>query len=285
MYQSNPANQSPQTTGTTTSAPGTTSTAAAPLAAGASAVTSGPASTPSTPSPTFLDELTRVMHTTAERQRGQIAADLAATASAQAQKARTRGAAEAEELRRLSEQDSNQIRGLAMIEIDRIRAEAERQVGERQDRLSANLGQHASIVEAEVRGIDEAAERYLQELDAFFARLEQETDPVEIARLADHLPAQPDFEAARASARADAVGRISAAAALSETADVSPAGQPEASTPSADAAVFTVSAAAARWFRSFMTWAQLAPAEDNKPSDPAPTTDDGESEPALTNGR
>lgn len=285
MYQPNPANQSPLTTGTTTSAPGATSTAPAPAPAAAGPVPGSPVSTPSASSPTFLDELTRVMHTTAERQRAQIAADLAATASAQGQKARSHGAAEADELRRLSEQDANQIRGLAMIEIDRIRAEAERQVGERQERLTANLGQHASIVEAEVRGIDQAAERYLQELDAFFARLEQETDPVEIARLADHLPAQPDFEAARAGARADAVGRISAAAALSETADVSAAGQPEASTPSADASVFTVSAAAARWFRSFMTWAQLAPAEDNKPSDPAPTADDSESEPALTNGR
>jgi hypothetical protein len=285
MYQPNPANQSPLTTGTTTSAPGQASTAPAPAPAPAAPAPSGLAVSTSSASPTFLDELTRVMHTTAERQRAQIAADLAGNASAQAEKARTRGAAEAEELRRLSEQDANQIRGLAMIEIDRIRAEAERQVGERQERLTANLGQHATIVEAEVRGIDQAAAQYLQELDAFFARLGGETDPVEIARLADHLPGQPDFEAARASARADAVARISAAAAMSETADVSAAGQPEASTPSADASVFTVSAAAARWFRSFMTWAQLAPTEDNKPSDPAPTTDDSESEPALTNGR
>jgi len=285
MYQPNPADPSPLASGASATVPAPTSTAPASAPAPEPAAAPVPAPSAASTGPTFLDELTRVMHTTAERQRDQIAADLAELANTQAQKARARGAAEAEELRHLSEQDANQIRGLAMIEIDRIRAEAERQVSERQERLTANLGQHATIVEAEVHGIDQAAAQYLQELDGFFARLGQETDPVEIARLADHLPAQPDFEAARASARADAVARISAAAAMSETADVSPAGRPEVSTPTTDASVFTVSAAAARWFRSFMTWAQLAPAEENSESDPAPTADQGESEPASKNGR
>jgi len=188
----------------------------------------------------FRDELARAMQAAAERERERIEASVDEEATTHVQKVRTRAAAEADELKRLAEEDVTGIRDWSKAEVERIRSEADEQVGARRDRLELHLGQHAAIIDGEIDRVSEAVESYRHELDVFFASLTAERDPSEIARMADTVPAPPDFEVIRAIARADAVGRLarleeaeSDAAAEAEVAVTGEAAQ----APEADAAV------------------------------------------------
>ncbi len=168
----------------------------------------------------FRDELARAMHAAAERERLRIEASVDDDATSHIEKVRGRALAEAGELKRLAEDDVTGIRSWAKSEIERIRGEADTQITERRERLEQHLIGHATIIDGEVDRVSEAVEGYRHELDVFFVQLSEERDPTEIARLADTVPAPPDFEVIRAVARAEAVDRLSRL----ETDDSSPAG-------------------------------------------------------------
>jgi hypothetical protein len=157
----------------------------------------------------FRDELARAMHAAADHERLRIEATVDEDATAHIDKVRLRALAEAGELKRLAEDDVTGIRSWAKSEIERIRAEADVQINERRERLEQHLIGHATIIDGEVDRVSEAIEGYRHELAAFFVRLSDERDPTEIARLADTVPAPPDFEVIRAVARAEAVDRLS----------------------------------------------------------------------------
>jgi len=177
----------------------------------------------------FRDELARAMQAAAERERLRIEASVGDDASAHVQKVRARAAAEAGELKRLAEDDVTGIRGWAKTEIERIRGEADGQIGDRRERLELHLVQHGTIIDGEIDRVSEAVEGYRHELEVFFARLAAERDPSEIARLADTVPAPPDFELIRAIARADAVDRLSELEASGESAADAPTEAAESS--------------------------------------------------------
>jgi hypothetical protein len=157
----------------------------------------------------FRDELARAMHAAAEHERLRIEATVDEDATAHIEKVRSRAVAEAGELKRLAEDDVTGIRGWAKSEIERIRADADVQISDRRERLEQHLVSHATIIDGEVDRVSEAIEGYRHELATFFARLSEEGDPTEIARLADTVPGPPDFEVIRAVARAEAVDRLS----------------------------------------------------------------------------
>ena len=168
----------------------------------------------------FREELARAMQAAADRERQRIEATVDEEATAHVEKVRSRAAAEAGELKRLAEQDVAGIRAWAKSEIERIRSEADVQIGSRRERLEQHLIAHATIIDGEIDRVSEAVEGYRHELDVFFARLAEEQNPSEIARLADIVPQAPDFEVIRSVARADAVDRLSALeAAADEAAD------------------------------------------------------------------
>lgn len=157
----------------------------------------------------FRDELARAMHAAAERERLRIEAAVDDDATMHVEKVRGRALAEAGELKRLAEDDVTGIRSWAKSEIERIRGEADTQITERRERLEQHLIGHATIIDGEVDRVSEAVEGYRHELDVFFVQLSEERNPTEIARLADSVPAPPDFEVIRAVARAEAVDRLS----------------------------------------------------------------------------
>ena len=160
---------------------------------------------PYEPIPSFLAGLTQAMHETASRERGRMAAVVAEDARTHVEKARARAVVEAGELRRSAEEEVAAINAWSAAEIGRIRDEAERRTRERRVDLETYLQRHASIIEAEVAGVDAAVADYEATLDAFIDGLLVSNDASEIARRAGILPAVPDLDGVRATARAAAV--------------------------------------------------------------------------------
>ena len=185
--------------------------------------------------PSFLAELANAMKAAADRERGRISGLVSETAAAHVERVRSRAILETEELRRLADQDVQGIEQWSAAEIERVRSEAEQRTNDRRASLEEYLKQHDAIIETEISGVDAAVVEYHATLDRFFAELAQTADPSDIVARAEHLPAPPDLDAVRASARASAMSVFA-----EPEADTAPAGdQPitaEAATePTADA--------------------------------------------------
>jgi hypothetical protein len=158
--------------------------------------------------PAFLAELARAMQAAAEREREHIDEVLAKEAAEQVEKSRSRAAAETEELRRLAEEDVAQIKAWSRTEIERIRRDAERRTDERRKNLEVYLAKHESILATEIDGVDTAIRGYRAALDRFFDEFTSSTDPADIAGRAGSLPAPPDLDEVRATARVNAIAEL-----------------------------------------------------------------------------
>jgi hypothetical protein len=168
--------------------------------------------------PAFLAELARAMQAAAERERERIDEVVTKEAAEQVEKSRSRAAAETEELRRLAEEDVARIKEWSRTEIERIRRDADRRTDERRKNLEVYLTKHESIIATEIDGVDTAIQGYRASLDRFFDEFTNSTDLADIARRAGSLPAPPDLDEVRASARVNAV------TALANAPDDAPAG-------------------------------------------------------------
>jgi hypothetical protein len=186
--------------------------------------------------PAFLAELARAMQAAAERERERIDEVVTKEAAEQVEKSRSRAAAETEELRRLAEDDVARIKASSRAEIERIRRDADRRTDERRKNLEAYLAKHESIIATEIEGVGTAIRGYHAALDRFFDDFTSSTDPADIARRAGSLPAPPDLDEVRATARVNAVAALANApddAAAESTTD-EPAPEADAPAPSAD---------------------------------------------------
>jgi hypothetical protein len=159
--------------------------------------------------PTFLHEIARTMQAAADREREQIAAEMADSLSAHVERVRSRASTEAEELKRRAEEDVDHIREWSAAEGERLRQETESRIGVRRDDLDRDLRQHDTLVEREISQAGEAVEEYRAELDRFVGRLASEREPTEIARLARLLPEPPSVEEIATAARAEAIAQLS----------------------------------------------------------------------------
>ena len=186
--------------------------------------------------PAFLAELARAMQAAAERERERIDEVVTKEAAEQVEKSRSRAAAETEELRRLAEDDVARIKESARAEIERIRRDADRRTDERRKSLESYLAKHESIIATEIEGVGIAIRGYHAALDRFFDEFTSSTDPADIARRAGSLPAPPDLDEVRATARVNAVAALANApdedAARPMTEE--PAPEADAPAPSAD---------------------------------------------------
>jgi hypothetical protein len=158
--------------------------------------------------PTFLHEIARTMQAAADREREQIATEMADSLSAHVERVRSRASTEAEELKRLAEVDVDHIREWSAAEVERLRQETENRIGSRRENLDRDLRQHDTLVERELSQAGEAVEEYRGELDRFVGRLASEREPTEIARLASLLPEPPSVEEIASAARADAIAQL-----------------------------------------------------------------------------
>ena len=93
-------------------------------------------------------------------------------------------------------------------EIERIRRDADRRTDERRKNLEVYLAKHESIIATEIDGVDTAIRGYRAALDRFFDEFTSSTDPADIARRAGTLPAPPDLDEVRATARVNAVAEL-----------------------------------------------------------------------------
>jgi len=172
--------------------------------------------------PTFLHEIARTMQAAADREREQIAAEMADSLSAHVERVRSRASTEAEELKRLAEQDVDHIREWSTTEGERLRQETESRIGLRREDLDRDLRQHDTLVEREISQAGEAVEEYQAELDRFVGRLASEREPTEIARLASLLPEPPSVEEIASAARAEAIAQLSRSDAATDVASARP---------------------------------------------------------------
>ena len=168
--------------------------------------------------PTFLHEIARTMQAAADREREQIAAEMANSLTAHVEKVRARAATEAAELKRRAEADVDHIREWSAAEAERLRQETENRIGARRDGLDRDLRQHDTLVEREISQAGEAVEEYRGELDRFVGRLASEQEPTEIARLASLLPEPPSVEEIASAARAEAIAQLARSEATTEDA-------------------------------------------------------------------
>ena len=165
---------------------------------------------------TFAAELVRAWQTTAGLERNRIDEDTERRRQAHVDKVRAREASEAEQIRELAREDMNAIEAWADGEKERIKVERQRRMTELHDDLDLSLAEHHSRVDLEVEGIERAISSYRAEVEAFFERLDRETDLVVIARQAAMHPAFPTLDEVRPTVAADAAEAADAAPSSAE---------------------------------------------------------------------
>src|SRR5262245_944512 len=141
----------------------------------------------------FLTDLTAVMQTTAASEKARNAEITEARRKTHIDSIRAREAMEAEELREPAKEDVKGIDAWSEGEIKRIKLERERRIASRREQLQIRLEEHRSVISREVEGVESAVASYRVEMDDFFTRLGNQTDPVEFARQAGSQPAFPDL--------------------------------------------------------------------------------------------
>jgi hypothetical protein len=147
--------------------------------------------------PSFLADLARAMQSTAAAERSRDEAATEQRRQAHLDGIRAREAVEAEELRELAKEDVAAIDAWSDGEVRRIKLERERRISARREQLQLRLEEHRQVIGREISAVEAAVGSYRQQMDAFFANLESEDDPVEIARQAGERPRFPDLEQIR----------------------------------------------------------------------------------------
>ena len=143
---------------------------------------------------TFLADLAKAMQSTAASEQVRNVEGTEQRRQAHIDAIRAREALEAEDLRELAKEDVKGIDAWSDGEIKRIKLERERRIASRREQLQIRLEEHHAVIAREVEHVETAISAYRAEIDRFFNRLETETDPVEIARLAGSRPTFPVLE-------------------------------------------------------------------------------------------
>ena len=168
----------------------------APVASDPAPATGGDGTNGETPAvvedgPAFMAKLARAMHTTAARERARIADDVERRRAAHVQAVRDRAASEVERIRALAGDDMKAIEAWAAGEANRVKLEREQREKALNEDLEVSLKEHRSIIDREVADAETAIAAYRTEVEAFFADLDREADPIEIARQAGRHPVFP----------------------------------------------------------------------------------------------
>jgi hypothetical protein len=169
----------------------------------------------------FVAELVRSMRATASLERAKIGEDTEQKRQAHIGLVRAREASEADRMRELAGEDMKAIEDWAEGETKRIQLERERRASELHEDLETSLAEHRSKIDREIETAEAAIATYQAEVDAFFARLDRETDLVVIARQA---ALRPVFPALGAVAVPVAAASVEVAEAPATTSDEPPAG-------------------------------------------------------------
>ena len=141
----------------------------------------------------LLGELARAMHAAAASQYERINAELEDRRAQQVEAIATRARSEIEGLKTGSQADVGAIDAWAKAETEKIKQERLRRIDARRAQLATQFERQEAIQAREVFAIEVAIDTHRAEIDAFFGRMERETDPAAIARVASMLPPFPAF--------------------------------------------------------------------------------------------
>ena len=189
------------------------------------------ASTPTSPDDAgaFISELVRAMRTTVGAERTRITADIERRREEHLATIQARRESEAQKMHELAADDLKAIDGWAAEERQRIERERERRASELSDDLKKSLAEHGARIDREVEGVEAAIAAHRVEVDAFFADLDRESDPVAIAQRAGQRPVFPTLAS---TGETDAAAPSSGQAAEpASVAVMDAASEPKAGTP------------------------------------------------------
>lgn len=156
----------------------------------------------------FLGELARAMHTAAESQYERMNAELERRRVDQVEAIAARTSSEAEDLKAGTEADIGAIDTWAKSEAEKIKRERQRRIDARRELLATHLDHQETIKAREVFAIEVAIDEHKSAIESFFERMERESDPAAIARVASTLPAFPALAEVAAEARRDAAAEL-----------------------------------------------------------------------------
>jgi hypothetical protein len=141
----------------------------------------------------FLAELTRSMQAAAGAERKRVEDDTDRRRTAHLATIGARRESEATKMRELAAEDLKAIDDWAESERQRIGRERDEKAAALQEDLETSLAEHGKTIDREIAAVEAAVATYRAETDTFFAGLDTETDPVEIARQAGRRPRFPDL--------------------------------------------------------------------------------------------
>lgn len=229
----------------------------------------------------LLGELARAMHAAATSQYQRLNTDLERKRAEQVEAISERASAETETLKADSETDIGSIELWAKAEIEKIKLERLRRIDARREQLAAQLDRQETIKQREVFAIEVAIDAHRNEVDLFFGRMERESDPSAIARVASTMPPFPSLndvaKQARRGAAAEFASVDSQAAASTPEAIASRKAQTKATTDPADIGDAETRTAATAAEESTETSAPHATASDNASGSETATQPEDES--------
>lgn len=199
------------------------------IAAGA-AEPSSAAADPDAGDDNLLGELARAMHAAATSQYQRLNAELERRRAEQIDAIAAHADGEIENLKADSETDTGSIELWAKAEIEKIKLERLRRIDARREQLAGQLERHDTVKEREIFAIEVAMDAHRNEVDQFFGRMERETDPAAIARVASTMPPFPALDEVAEEARRGAIAEFAAI----DRQEVPPAPEAEATNGSAE---------------------------------------------------
>jgi hypothetical protein len=142
----------------------------------------------------FLDSMVQAMQATLTAARTRVAEDVERRRVAHIAAINARREVEVSRMHELADEDAKAIATWAAAERLRIQFERERRTQELQADLESSLAEHRSKIEREIESAEAAIAAHRAEIDAFFAALHRETDPVAIAQWAIRRPLFPALD-------------------------------------------------------------------------------------------
>jgi hypothetical protein len=186
----------------------------------------------------FAAELTDAMHSVAHGWHERLKEEAERDRQVHVARIGEQAMAEAAELRTGIEGDLARIDEWAKAATRQIEEDRARQVDAVHKVLDERLELHRGVIAREVDAGEGAIAAYLTYLEGFFDRLETESDPNVIVRLAGSIPPMPDLEEASGTARAQAEAELARVTAV-PAAPRDPTVGPDALVPVMDLAVTT----------------------------------------------
>jgi hypothetical protein len=142
----------------------------------------------------FLDAMARAMQKTVTEARTRVAEDVERQRLVHIAAINARREVEASRICELADSDQKAIDTWAAGERVRIQLERARRRDELQLDLESSLAELRSKIDREIESAEAAIAAHRTDLDAFFASLRHQTDPVAIAQHAIRRPPFPTFE-------------------------------------------------------------------------------------------